>query len=133
MLPYRIVLANHHVPLRECLRRILGERSDLEVIGEAGDSTQLLHLLSLYKLVPQLVILDPSIPDFKGIEMIRKVKTIHPGIKVLILSMHRDKEYLSQAILEGAEGYLIKETVDKELLPAIETIMRGRLYVPPFP
>ena len=80
-----------------------------------------------------MVILDPSMPNFQGIDTIRKVKMIHPDIKVLILSMHKDKEYLSQAISYGAEGYLIKETVDKELLPAIEMIMRGRLYVPPFP
>jgi len=133
MVPYRIVLANHHMPLRECLKRILGERSDLEVIGEAENGSELLNLLKLSELAPQLVILDPSMPNFQGINTIRKVKTIHPEIKVLILSMHKDKEYLSQAILEGAEGYLIKETVDKELLPAIETIMRGRLYVPPFP
>ena len=133
MVPYRIVLANHHTPLRECLKRILGERSDLEVIGEAESCSELLNLLKLSELSPHMVILDPSMPNFQGINTIRKVKTIHPGIKVLILSMHKDKEYLSQAILEGAEGYLIKETVDKELLPAIETIMRGRLYVPPIP
>ena len=133
MVPYRIVLANHHMPLRECLKRILGERSDLEVIGEAEDGPQLLHLLSLCKLAPQMVILDPSMPNCQGIDTIRKVKMIHPGIKVLILSMHKDKEYLSQAISYGAEGYLITETVDKELLPAIEMIMQGRLYVPPFP
>jgi len=133
MLPYRIVLANHHMPLRECLKRILEERSDLKVIGEAESGSELLNLLKLCELAPHMVILDPAMPDFQGIDTVRKVKTIHPEIKVLILSMHKDKEYLSQAILEGAEGYLIKETVDKELLPAIETIMRGRLYVPPFP
>ena len=133
MVPYRIVLANHHLPLRECLKRILGERSDLEVIGEAESGSELIHFLKLSELAPQLVILDPSMPNFQGIDTIRKLKTIHPEMKVLILSMHKDKEYLSQAILEGAEGYLIKETVDKELLPAVETIMRGRLYVPPFP
>jgi len=133
MVPYRIVLANHHMPLRECLKRILGERSDLEVIGEAENGSELLNLLSLCESAPQMVILDPSMPNFLGIQTIRKVRAIHPGIKVLILSMHKDKEYLSQAILEGAEGYLIKETLDKELLPAIETIMRGRIYVPPFP
>ena len=133
MVPYRIVLANHHAPLREGLKRILREKSNLEVIAEAQDGSELFDLLRGSGLAPHMVILDPSMPNFHGIETIRKVKTIHPDIKVLILSMHKDKEYLSQAILEGAEGYLIKETVDKELLPAIETIMRGRLYVPPFP
>ncbi len=133
MVPYRIVLANHHAPFREGLKRILKEKSDLEIIGEAEDGSQLLNLLSLSKLAPQMVILDPSMPDFQGIEAIRKVKAIYPDVKVLILSMHKDKEYLSQAISHGAEGYLIKETVDKELLPAIEMIMQGRIYTPPFP
>lgn len=133
MVPYRIVLANNHAPLREALKRILKEKSNLEVIGEAGDGLELLNLLSLNGLTPHMVILDPSIANFQGIESIRKVKASYPSVKVLILSMHKDKEYLSQAISSGAEGYLIKETVDKELLPAIETIMQGRLYVPPFP
>jgi len=133
MVPYRIVLANHHAPFREGLKRILREKSDLEVIGEAEDGSQLLNLLSLSELAPQMVILDPSMPDFQGIETVRKVKATYPDVKVLILSMHKDKEYLSQAISTGAEGYLIKETVDKELLPAIEMIMQGRFYVPPFP
>jgi DNA-binding NarL/FixJ family response regulator len=133
MVPYRIVLANNHAPLREGLKRILREKSDLEVIGEAEDGSQLLNLLSLSELAPHMVILDPSMPNFQGIEAIRKVKAVYPDVKVLILSMHKDKEYLSQAISNGAEGYLIKETVDKELLPAIEMIMHGRFYVPPFP
>ncbi len=133
MIPYRIVLANNHAPLREGLKRILREKSNLEVIGEAEDGPELLNLLSLTKVAPHIVILDPSMPNFQGIEAIYKVKAINPDIKVLILSMHKDKEYLSQAISYGAEGYLIKETVDKELLPAIELIMQGRLYVPPFP
>jgi DNA-binding NarL/FixJ family response regulator len=133
MAPYRIVLADNHALLRQGLKRILRERSDLEVIGEAGDGSELLNLLGLITLAPHMVILDPSMPDLRGIEAIRKVKAIYPDVKVLILSMHKDKEYLSQAISHGAEGYLFKEAVDKELLPAIEMIMQGRVYVPSFP
>ncbi len=133
MVPYRIVLANHHAPLREGLKRILKERTGLEVVGEAGDGSELFDLLTLGQSAPHMVILDPSMPKFQGIEAIHKVKEIQPNVKVLVLSMHKDKEYLSQAISYGAEGYIIKETVDKELLPAIEMIMQGRLYVPAFP
>jgi DNA-binding NarL/FixJ family response regulator len=133
MVPYRIVLANHHAPLREGLKRILQEKAGLEVIGEAGDGPELLNLLNLSNFAPHMVILDPSIPNFRGVESIHKVKAIHPNVKILILSMHKDKEYFSQAISHGAEGYIIKETVDEELLTAIEMIMEGRLYVPAFP
>ena len=130
MVPYRIVLANHHAPLREGLKRILKEKSDLEVIGEAEDGRELLNLLSLTKVAPHIVILDPSMPNFQGIESIRKVKALYPEIKVLILSMHKDKEYFGRAIINGAEGYLLKEDVDRELLPAIEMIRQGRVYIP---
>ena len=133
MAPYRIVLADHYAPLRQDLKRILWEKSDIEVIGEAGDGLELMNLLSLSKLAPHMVILDPSIPNLQGTEAIRKVKAIHPDVKVLILSMHKDKEYLSQAISHGAEGYLVKEAVDKELLPAIDRIRQGGVYVPTFP
>jgi len=133
MAPYRIVLANDHMPLREGLKRILRERTDLEITGEAENRPQLLNCLSLRELAPHMVILDPSTPDFRGTEAIRQIKAIHPDVKVLILSMHKGKEYLSKAISNGAEGYLLKEDVDKELLPAIEVIRQGRIYVPPFP
>ena len=133
MAPYRIVLVNDHVPLREGLKRILRERSDLEIIGEAEDGSQLLNFLSLRKLAPHMIILDPSMRDFRGTEAIRQIKAMYPDVKILILSMHKGKEYLSKAISNGAEGYLLKDDVDKELLPAIEVIRQGRVYVPPFP
>ena len=131
MVPYRIVLADHSAPLREGLKRILKEESNIEVVGEAGNDSDLLNVLRLSKLAPDMIILDASMPNFYGTEAIHKVKTIYPDVKVLVLSMYKDKEYLNQAISNGAEGYLLKETADRELLPAIEMIMQGRLYVPP--
>jgi DNA-binding NarL/FixJ family response regulator len=133
MSPYRIVLADHHALLRQGLKRILGERSDMEVIGEAEDGSELFDLLVSSQSVPQMVILDLTMPNLRGIEAIHKVKAIRPDVKVLVLSMYKDKEYLNQAMSQGAEGYLLKEDVDKELLPAIEKIREGNLYVPPFP
>ncbi len=132
MVPYRIVLANNHAAFRQCLKQILQGRSEMEVVGEAENASELLRFLSLSKGAPHMVILDLSLPDLTR-DIIHKLKTIQPDLKVLTLSMHKDKEYFGRAILNGAEGYLIKETVDKELLPAIDMIMGGRLYVPPFP
>jgi len=131
MVPYRIVLADHSAPLREGLKRILKEESTIEVVGEAGNDSDLLNVLRVSKLAPDMIILDASMPNFYGTEAIHKVKAIYPDVKVLVLSMYKDKEYLNQAISNGAEGYLLKETADRELLPAIEMIMQGRLYVPP--
>ncbi len=126
---YRIVLADDHVLIRQGLKKILSEMADIEVIGEAGDGLELLKLLN--RSMPHLVILDISMPNLRGIEAIHKIKTICPDVKVLILTMHKEREYLYQAILEGAHGYLLKEDATKELSSAIETIRRGRNYISP--
>ncbi len=129
VVPYHIILANDHAPLRECLRRILKGKADLEVVGEAEDGLELFGLLTSSKVTPHMVILDLSLPNLKG-DVIHRLKAISPDIKVLTLSMHKDKEYFGRAIINGAEGYLLKENVDRELLPAIEVIRQGGVYVP---
>jgi DNA-binding NarL/FixJ family response regulator len=126
---YRIVLADDHVLLRTGLKSILEKTADLEIIGEAGCGLELLALLN--KITPDMVILDISLPMLRGIEATREIKAIYPNVKVLILTMHKNKEYVHQAISAGAEGYLLKEDADTELISAIETIRRGRTYVSP--
>ena len=126
---YRIVLADDHVLLRTGLKSILGKAAGLEVVGEAGDGLEVLNLLN--RLKADMIILDISMPNLRGIEAIHEIKAIHPGLKTLILTMHKDKEYLHQAIQAGAEGYLLKEDADTELFSAIETIREGKIYVSP--
>jgi len=130
MTRYRIVLADDHVLVRQGLRRILAERPDLEVVGEASDGLELLELLNRIK--PDLVILDIFMPNLRGIEAIHEIKKIYADLKVLILTMNRDKEYLYLALSEGAKGYLLKEDADKELFSAIEKVRQGKTYVSPF-
>ena len=89
---YRIVLADDHVLLRTGLKSILEKTADMEVVGEASDGLELLSLL--YKIKADMIILDISMPNLRGIEAIREIKAIHPGLKTLILTMHKDKEYL---------------------------------------
>lgn len=129
MRPYNIVLADDHVLFCEGIKRIISEVSDLEVVGEARDGLQLLALLK--QLTPDLVILDISMPNIRGIEATREIKMTHPDVKVLILTMHKDKDYLYHAISAGADGYLLKEDADTELFSAIETIQQGRTYISP--
>jgi DNA-binding NarL/FixJ family response regulator len=126
---YRIILADDHPLLRQGLKKIIHENGAMKVIGEAGDGMELLKLLP--KTNPDLVIIDISMPKLRGIEAIPKIKTIHPQVKVLILSMHGDKEYLTQAIAAGADGYLLKEDADSELFNAIETIFQNKIYISP--
>ena len=122
---YRIVLADDHVLVREGLRRLIEDRSDLKVVGEAGDGLELLSLLEM--LVPDMVIMDISMPNLRGIEAARRVKSGHPAVKVLILSMYR--EYQHQAVTAGADGYLLKEDALRELFSAIDCIRNGRSFI----
>ena len=130
MAPYRIMLADDHVLVRQGLRRILEGRADLEVVGEANDGLELLNLLN--QLTPHMVILDIFMPNLRGIEAIHEIKKIDPDVKVLILTMHKDKEYLYLALSAGAKGYLLKEDADKELFSAIEKVREGKTYISPY-
>jgi DNA-binding NarL/FixJ family response regulator len=126
---YRVILADDHVLVRRGLRRILEENQDLEISGEVGDGLELLSLLN--KMNPDMVILDVSMPNLRGIEAIPEIHRVHPDVKVLILTMHSEEEYLYQAISAGADGYLLKEDAEKELFLAIENIRKGRVYISP--
>ena len=126
---YRIILADDHAMFRQGLKRILEERTDLKVIGEVDCGLKLLELLK--KSAPDLVILDISMPNLRGIEATHEIKTICPEARILILTMHKEKEYLYQAISAGAEGYLLKEDADTELFSAIDTIRQARTYISP--
>jgi DNA-binding NarL/FixJ family response regulator len=127
--PYRIVLADDHVMFRQGIKNILEKDKGLEVVGEAGDGLKLLELLK--KVTPDMVILDISMPNLRGLEATRELKIILPNVKVLILSMHRDTEYVYSAISAGAEGYLLKEDADTELFAAIGKIRQGSRYISP--
>ena len=129
MSPYRILLADDHVMFRQGMKRILEGEADLEVVGEVGDGLKLLDLLK--KSPPDMVILDISMPNLRGIEATKEIKTANSEVKVLILTMHKDKEYLYHAISAGADGYLLKEDADTELFSAIETIRHGGNYISP--
>ena len=130
MSSYRIVLADDHVLVRQGLKRILEEMADLEVVGEASDGLELLNLLN--RLVTDMVILDIFMPNLRGIEALHEIKMIHPEIKVLILTMNKDKEYLYLALSAGAKGYLLKEDADKELFSAIEKVRHDKTYISPY-
>ena len=130
MTPYKVIVADPHRSFREALRRILDERSDLEVMGEAGEGLLLLDLVRNSSAGPLLVILDVSLPNVPWMEAIRKIKADRGETDVLILSMYEDIEYLKQALMNGAEGYLVKERVDAELLKAIDTIRQGNVFIP---
>ena len=124
---YLILLADDHVLVRQGLVGLIKGEAGLEVIGEAGDGLELLALLK--SLTPELVILDISMPNLRGIDAIVAIRLKYPGVKILVLTMH--KEFLHQAMSAGADGYLLKEDADRDLFYAIENIRRGRVYLSP--
>lgn len=129
MNPYSIVLADDHVMFRKGLKRIITEVAGLEVIGEANDGMELLDLLKNNR--PHLIILDISMPKLRGLEAAREIKHAYPNIKILILTMHKKKEFVHQAMEAGAEGFLLKEDADTELLQAITALRKGKKFISP--
>ena len=130
MAPYSIILADDHALVRWGLRRLLEDMEDLEVVGEANDGLELLQLLK--HVSPQMVILDIFMPNLRGIEAITEIKIMQPDVKVLILTMHRDKEYLYLALSAGAKGYLLKEDAARDLFSAIAEVRQGKTYISPY-
>ena len=129
MSKYRIILADDHVILRAGVKRIIQEDPELTVVGEAGDGLELLHLLE--ESTPDMVILDISMPRLRGLEAIRIIKGLNPEVKVLILTMHKNKDYLYKAMDNGADGYLLKEEPPESFYSAIESIRKGKTYTSP--
>ena len=115
--------------VRQGIKRIIEESRGMEVVGEASDGLELLNVL---KNIPaDMVILDITMPNLRGIEATREIKMTYPETKILILTMHKKKEFLYHGLAAGAEGYLLKEDTDTELLSAIETIRGGKVYLSP--
>ncbi len=124
---YRVVIADDHAIYRQGMKLFIEKVPGLEVVGEASDGVKLLELLKQKET--DMVLLDIAMPGLKGMEAAKEIKKKYPVIAVLMLTMHKTKEYLYQAFSTGARGYLLKEDSDVELLTAIETIRKGDIYV----
>lgn len=123
----RVVIADDHTMLRRGICQVIETKKGVSVVGEAGDGIELLRLLNT--LSADIVILDISMPKMRGIEAAREIKAAYPNIKILFLSMHKRKEYLYQAFSAGANGYLLKEDTDTQLLIALDTLLAGKVFL----
>lgn len=125
----RVVVADDHPLFRAGIRRMLEDFENLEVVGEASDGLELLSLVKTSK--PDLVLLDISMPNMRGIEATGEVLRACPEAKVLIVTMHENREYLYRCLSAGASGYLLKQDADTELGTAITEVVSGGTYISP--
>jgi two-component system, NarL family, response regulator NreC len=126
---YRILLADDHSIVRKGLRAILEEDSSLEVVAEAANGREAVDLCQ--SLDPHIAVLDVGMPQLNGLEAAAQLQRASSGTKVIILSMYRDETYILRALTAGARGYLLKDTAEEEILPAIRTVIRGNSYFSP--
>lgn len=125
----RILIVEDHTLLRQGLQAMLSADPTLEVVGEAEDGRQALHLAG--SLAPNLILMDLSMPGTNGTEAIVEIKKRHPEIRVLVLTVHKAEEYIRAALQAGADGYVLKHATRDELMLAVKSILGGKTYLSP--
>ncbi len=126
----RILLADDHAMVRRGFRLILSQfPSEFEIVGEAGTGEETIKLVE--ELKPQMLILDVAMPNMSGVEVTQRVSQNWPEVRILILSMHSDSTYVRETLRAGAKGYLLKESIDSELITAVRTVAKNEAYISP--
>jgi len=125
----KVVLADDHTVVREGFRALLEQDKSFEVLGEAENGQEALVLVK--KTLPDVVVLDISMPVLNGVQTTRQIQKFDPRIKVLILSMFKDEEYVREVFHSGASGYVLKQETGGELIKAIKEVRRGNAYLSP--
>jgi DNA-binding NarL/FixJ family response regulator len=125
----RVVLADDHTVVRQGFRSLLQADKSLDVVGEAENGQE--AVLVAKKTVPDVAVLDISMPILNGVQATRQIQKFNPKIRVLILSMHKDEEYVREVFGAGAMGYILKQTTGPELIRAIKEVNRGNAYLSP--
>jgi len=127
--PIRVLLADDHTLVRAGVRRILEAHPGITVVGEVADGAAALEALA--RTPADVLVLDLSMPGLDGFETLKRARGIVPAIKVLVLSMHADTEYVARAVREGADGYLLKDSAVQDLVAGIDAVRAGRAYYSP--
>lgn len=125
----KILIAEDHGVMRAGLRALLEDEAGIEIIGEAENGEEVLHLASEFS--PDIVLMDVGMPEMGGIEATRRLKSLYPQIQVLVLTVYEEESLLREAIKAGAAGYIIKRAAEEELMTAIQAVSRGYMYIHP--
>jgi DNA-binding NarL/FixJ family response regulator len=123
----RVFLADDHKILRESLVILLSQKENIEVVGAAGDGQDAYK--KILELVPDIAVLDISIPRLNGLDLAERLRTELPGVKVVILTMHKSGEFVSKALCAGVRGYVLKDNALEELIECIELVYTNKIYL----
>ena len=126
---YKVVLAEDHVVLRQGLRSLLEKNDEFGVVAEASDGFEAIRCVQ--QTMPDILIIDLTMPRLTGMDAIRDIKKIHPGIKIIVLTVHTAEEYVFASLKSGADGYVLKAADFSELVMAIHCVLQGKTYISP--
>ena len=125
----RILLAEDHGTVREGIKMLVNAQPDMKVVGEAADGAA--AVAQAQKLMPDMVVMDISMPELNGLMATKRLKRLLPDIKILTLTRHTDDGYLQQLIKAGVNGYVLKQSAPTELITAIRAVNAGKSYLDP--
>ena len=125
----RIIIADDHKILRSCIRKFIDARPFIKIVAEADEGRSAVQLCR--EFLPDVVLMDISMPDLNGIEAARQIHDISPRIKVIFLSMHSSQHFVEEVFCTGASGYLLKDCDPEEIINAIDVVAAGGTYICP--
>jgi DNA-binding NarL/FixJ family response regulator len=125
--PIRVILADDHTLVRAGIRALLEKLPAVKVIGEASDGREVLNLVKAQP--PEVVLMDIAMPGLNGLEAAERMVRDFPGVRVIILTMHDNEEYVRRALKAGVSGYLLKKSATAELETALHQVLRGEIYL----
>ncbi|MDB6017872.1 MAG: Two component transcriptional regulator, LuxR family [Pedosphaera sp.] len=123
----KILLIDDHPLVREWLANLINQQPDLQVCGEVGTAAEALELIGAAE--PQIAVVDISLEGGSGIELIKNIRALYPGVVPIVLSMHDELLYAERALRAGARGYIMKREATKKILQAIRCVLNGKLYI----
>ena len=126
-MPIRVLLADDHTVVRDGLRALLEQESDMTVVAEAADGREALRMAE--EQSPDVVVMDLAMPGMNGMEATRRILAVRPRTVVVVLSMHQDESYVLGALKAGAKGYLLKDSMRREVVDAIRAASQRRSYL----
>ena len=125
----KVLLADDHGIVRKGLRFVLESEPNMVVVAEASNGREAVRLCEQYQ--PEIAIVDIAMPQLNGIEAVSQIRKASPSTQAMVLSMHSDETYILRALSAGAKGYILKDAVEDEILPAVRSVLKGKSYFSP--